>query len=140
MPLTRCCLSLRGGFSLLLLLLLLPLAARAQTRIQPGQTVNGRLAASDPTLTDGSHYHLYEYRGRAGEQVQITMRSADFDTYLAGGPLQGGELSPEDLDDDSGGGTDSRLTITLGPSGVYGIRANTLREGETGAYTLLVEV
>ncbi|MGE0158853.1 MAG: DUF4344 domain-containing metallopeptidase [Gemmatimonadales bacterium] len=130
---------LSGGL-VLLTVCLFPSAARAQARIAAGQTVSGRLAASDPTLSDGSHYQLYEYRGRAGERIQITMRSGDFDTYLAGGTLQGGELDAEDSDDDGGGGTDSQLTVTVGPTGVYGIRANSLSSGETGAYTLTVEL
>jgi hypothetical protein len=130
------------GFSVVLLAmsLLLPSALEGQTRIAAGQTVNGRLASSDPTLSDGSHYHLYQYQGRPGDRLQITMRSGDFDTYLAGGPLQGGDITAEDSDDDSAGGTDSQLTVTVGASGVYGIRANSLSEGETGAYTLTVEM
>ena len=119
---------------------LLPAAVGAQTRISAGQTVNGRLASTDPTLSDGSHYHLYEYRGSAGDRLEIIMRSDDFDTYLAGGPLEGGDIDGQDSDDDGAGGTDSRLTVTVGPSGVYGIRANSLSEGETGVYTLTVEL
>lgn len=119
---------------------LFPGAIDAQTRIAAGQTVNGRLASTDPTLPDGSHYHLYEYRGRAGDRLVITMRSDDFDTFLAGGALQGGDIDDADSDDDGAGGTDSQLTITVGSSGVYGIRANSLSEGETGAYTLTVEL
>jgi hypothetical protein len=123
-----------------LLLFLAPALLAAQTPITAGRTVTARLAANDATLTDGSHYHLYEYRGRAGEQLQITMRSDAFDSYLAGGVIQRGELSAADTDDDSAGGTDSRLTVTVGASGSYVIRANSLSSGQTGEYTLLVEV
>jgi hypothetical protein len=112
---------------------------RAQTPIAAGQTVNGTLAASDPLLDDGSHYDLYEYRGRAGDRIRITMRSSAFDAYLAGGVLQGGDLSVADTNDDGGGGTDSQLTVTVEASGVYVIRANSLSSGQTGAYTLSVE-
>jgi hypothetical protein len=126
--------------SLLLLFLLAPALVNAQARISAGQTVNGRLTDNDPTLGDGSHYHLYEYRGPVGQQIQITMRSGDFDTYLAGGVMQGGSLDAADTNDDGAGGTDSRLTVTIGPTGVYVIRANSLSGGVTGAYSLLVEV
>ena len=102
------------GLLTMLVLCLLPARMEAQTRIAAGQTLDGRLAASDPTLADGSHYHLYEYRGSAGDRLQITMRSGDFDTYLSGGPLQSGDVTAEDSDDDGAGGTDSRLTVTVG--------------------------
>ncbi|MEQ1856813.1 MAG: DUF4344 domain-containing metallopeptidase [Longimicrobiales bacterium] len=124
----------------LALLALLPALVAAQTAITPGRAVTAQLAASDPTLSDGSHYHLYQYRGRAGEQIQITMRSDAFDTYLAGGVMQSGNLDAADTDDDSAGGTDSQLTVTVGASGTYVIRANSLRAAQTGEYTLLVEV
>jgi len=122
------------------LFLFLPAFADAQTRIDAGQTVSGRLTDRDPTLSDGSHYQLYEYRGRAGEQIRVTMRSDDFDAYLAGGVMQGTELNASDTNDDGAGGTDSQLTVTVGASGTYVIRANSLSGGVTGAYTLLVEV
>ncbi len=125
---------------LALLFLLSPAAVDAQTRIQAGQTLNGSLATSDPTLADDSHYDLYEYRGQAGERLRITMRSSAFDAYLAGGALQGGALTQEVTNDDGGGGTDSQLEVTVGASGVYGIRANSLSAGQTGAYTLTVEL
>ncbi|MBM4183559.1 MAG: hypothetical protein FJ207_04950 [Gemmatimonadetes bacterium] len=124
----------------LLALLLLPALAHAQKRINAGQTVTARLTDRDPTLSDGSHYQLYEYRGRAGERLQITMRSDDFDTYLGGGVMQGGSLNASDTDDDGAGGTDSRLTVLVGASGIYVIRANSLSGGVTGEYTLLVYV
>ena len=131
--------SIRGAWAPLLLALLPSLLA-AQTQITAGRTVTGRLTATDPTLADGSHYQLYEYRGQAGERLQITMRSSAFDTYMAGGTLQGNELSADDTDDDGGGGTDSQLTVTLGPTGRYVIRANSLSAGQTGEYTLTVEL
>ena len=125
-----------AGFLTCLVLALAPDAAESQTRIGAGQAVNGRLASSDPSLSDGSHYHVYEYRGSPGERIQITLRSGDFDTFLSGGPLQGGDVAVEDSDDDGAGGTDSMLEVTVGPSGAYGIRANSYSDGETGAYTL----
>ncbi|HEX2091065.1 MAG TPA: DUF4344 domain-containing metallopeptidase, partial [Longimicrobiaceae bacterium] len=104
-----------------------------------GQTVSGRLTASDPVLSDNSHYHLYVYRGRPGEQVLVTLRSSDFDAYLAWGRLSGDEFNQEQSDDDSGGGTNAQLVGTVGSSGTYAIRANTLRAGEVGSYTLSVQ-
>ncbi len=87
----------------LVLVVLAPASVAAQTPITPGRAVTARLANSDPTLGDGSHYHLYQYRGRAGEQIQVTMRSDDFDTYLAGGVVENGTLTADDTDDGGAG-------------------------------------
>lgn len=112
--------------------LLLPIAA--------GETVNARFQVSDPKMDDGSHYHLYMFRGTAGQQVVITMRSEDFDAYLVGGSMDGSRFVESESDDDGAGGTDARLTVTLGATGLYVVRANTLEAGETGAYTLTLQV
>ncbi|HEX5727488.1 MAG TPA: hypothetical protein VFX98_18595 [Longimicrobiaceae bacterium] len=121
--------------------LVLPAEASAQPgSIRAGQTVRGELSSSDPTLDDGSHYDIWTYRGGAGETITITMRSDEFDAYLAFGQIVRGECEDEcETDDDGAGGTDARLTVTLDEAGEYEIRANSLSEGETGAYTLAVE-
>lgn len=107
--------------------------------IAAGQTINGQFTSSDPTLSDNSHYRIYQYRGTPGEQITVTLRSSDFDAYLSGGGLVNGSLNVETSDDDGAGNRDARITATIGPAGVYGIRANTLYAGETGRYTLTVE-
>ncbi|HEU0079082.1 MAG TPA: hypothetical protein VFQ76_15620, partial [Longimicrobiaceae bacterium] len=107
--------------------------------IAMGQTVSGRIDTSDPKLSDNTHYDLYVYRGRPGEQVLVTLRSTAFDAYLAWGRMAGDDFTSEATDDDSGGGTNSQLVATVGSSGTYAIQANTLRAGETGSYTLSVE-
>ena len=114
--------------------------APAQPYIRAGETVRGELSATDPVLDDDSHYDIWRYQGRAGERLTITLRSDDFDAYLAFGQMDGGECRDEcDTDDDGGGDTDSRLVVTLTRDGEYHIRANSLEGGETGAYTLTVE-
>ncbi len=114
--------------------------AAAQQTITLGQTVRGRIEASDPMLEDGSHYDIWNYRGRAGERITITLRSSDFDADLAFGKMNGGQCGDDcENDDDGAGGTDSRVTVTLSSAGTYQIRANTLEGGETGAYTLEVQ-
>lgn len=114
-------------------------AAAQVASIGPGQTVNGRLDTSDGLLTDESYFDLYEYRGQPGEAIVVTLRSSDFDAYLQGGPASGGDMTVEDTDDDGAGGTDARLSVTIGPSGVYRIRANSFGGGQTGAYSLSLE-
>lgn len=120
--------------------LMAALPAAAQSVIRPGETVRGSLTGSDRRLDDGSSYDCFRLQARAGERVAVTLRSNDFDAYLA--VVEGRDCSASDsaeTDDDGAGGTDSLVRMTLG-DGPYSIRANSLSEGETGAYTLSVEV
>ncbi|WP_420472292.1 peptidase [Brevundimonas sp. FT23042] len=111
----------------------------AQSIIRPGDAVEGQLSRADRLLDDGSFYDCFNLQAPAGERVQITLRSGDFDAYLA--VVQGADCpAGGDVggDDDGAGGTDSRAEVTIGPGG-YSIRANSLNAGETGRYTLTVE-
>jgi hypothetical protein len=112
------------------------LARTTLPRITAGQQVSGRLASGDFVLSaDDSFADGYIYEGRAGEQITVILRSGSFDAWLVvddpNGPLR-------QTDDDSAGGTDSQLTLTLPHAGRYLIVANTLRARATGEYTLTV--
>ncbi|HEX8392911.1 MAG TPA: DUF4344 domain-containing metallopeptidase [Longimicrobium sp.] len=113
--------------------------AHAQQPIRAGQTISGQLTSSDPKLGDDSFYDLYVYRGRPGERITITLMSSAFDTYLGGGATQALALEGGDTDDDGAGGTNSRLLATVGSSGTYVIRVNSLAANQTGAYTVSVQ-
>ena len=113
--------------------------AAAQGPLAYGQTARGELGADDPQADDGSYYDVWTFTGRAGQRVSITMRSDDFDAYLAVGrdAVECGDDCH--TDDDGAGGTDAAVIFTLPASGRYEIRANSLLEGETGAYTLTLQ-
>lgn len=111
-----------------------PLDANRVVRM--GATVNGRLTASDPKLSDNTAFHAYYFNGFEGDRVSVTMRSSAFDAYLHFGQLGGSAAIA--TDDDSGGGTNSRVTVTLPATGTYVILANVLSGGSVGAYTLEV--
>jgi hypothetical protein len=105
--------------------------------ISSGQTVRGALTTNSFTRSDdGTFANGYIYNGRAGETITVTMRSTDLDSWLViddpNGPMH-------EFDDDSGGGNDSRLTVTLPHDGPYLIVANTVSKGVTGSYTLTVQ-
>lgn len=123
----------------LLLPAALALPAAGQGSIEVGQTVTGRLTSGSPTLDDGSHYELFRLRLREGQRVAVTLRSDDFDAYLAVGRFADVECQEDcETDDDGAGGRDARLTYRAERSGTFTIRVNTLSEGETGDYTLTV--
>lgn len=110
--------------------------AAAQGDIRPGQTVEGELSSSDPVLDDDTHYDAWRFRGQAGHTYAVTLRSDEFDAYLAVGSSAGPGCGDCETDDDGGGGTDARVEFRVSSSGAYEIRANSLSQGETGAYTL----
>jgi hypothetical protein len=121
------------------LLLLAAAPAAAQETIRPGQSVSGRLSASDPTLDDGSHYDVWRFPVQAHHRYRVTLRSDDFDAYLSVGSTALPECDDCESDDDGAGGTDAQVEITGGADGTFEIRANSLSEGETGDYELTLE-
>lgn len=127
--------------SILLLpaLLLLAAPAAGQSVIQPGQSVTGALSAADPALDDGSHYDVWRFQGQALHRYRVTLRSDDFDAYLAVGEEAGPECGACATDDDGAGGTDAEVEYTGIVDGTVEIRANSFSDGETGRYELTLE-
>lgn len=100
-----------------------------------GQTATSDLGSDDQKLEDDSFYELWVFQGEAGSRVTITMRSGDFDAYLTIRDASGESIGS---DDDTGGGTDAQVTVTIPSNGRIAIVANSLGEGETGRYTLQI--
>ncbi len=111
--------------------------AAAQTTLRPGQTVQGELTTSDPTLGDGSHYDCFVLPTRQGQRLQIDQTSEAFDSYLTIGLGTCEAPSDPESDDDGGGGLNSRL-VHVAQGGALTIRVNSLAAAETGAYRLSV--
>lgn len=124
---------------LLPLLLLAAAPAAAQDVIRPGESVTGRLSASDPTLGDGSHYDVWRFPVQARHRYRVTLRSDDFDAYLSVGANTAENCGDCTNDDDGAGGTDAQVEFTGRADGTYQIRANSYDEGETGEYQLTLE-
>ncbi|MFO7546216.1 MAG: PPC domain-containing protein [Trueperaceae bacterium] len=84
-----------------------------------GATLEGELTADDgQNFKDGSYLDVYVLYGVAGEQVRLTARSADFDTYLTVYDPMGYVLDAND-DDWNGYGSDSALQLDLPETGRY---------------------
>lgn len=129
----------KGAYTLLLEEGPVSTPAVLQGTLSIGSSVTGSLSETDPLLDDDSHYDLWSYRGRSGETIRVTLRSEDFDAYLSFGEMDGDDFTELESDDDGAGGTDAKLTVTLGADRDYIVRVNSLSEDETGDYTLLLE-
>ena len=130
----------RGGFTLIVEEAPPPRPAVAQP-IAPGETTQGMLDEGSPFLYEGNgdvYYQLYRLEARAGQQLAIAMESADFDTFLAFGPLRGSEVEVASSNDDSGESSNSYLRVSIAADGTYGIQARALSPNEVGAFTLAV--
>ncbi len=103
------------------------------TAISIGQTLSGQLTSADCQLSDGSFVDFYVFSGSQGQQVTVSMNSAQFDTYL-GLSDESGAFTRED--DNGGGGTNSRIVATLPATGLYAILANSLYANQFGNYSL----
>ncbi|MEQ8997398.1 MAG: trypsin-like peptidase domain-containing protein [Coleofasciculus sp. B1-GNL1-01] len=99
-----------------------------------GTVIPGRLDQGSHVLADdNSFFDIYAFEGRAGQQVQIDMTSGEIDSYLILLDPNGNDLAQ---DDDSGGGTNARLFVTLPSDGIYLLMANAYEAGQTGSYNL----
>lgn len=108
--------------------------------VSAGQEVSGALEESDAVMEEESFYDYWTYRGSANERIRVTMRSEDFDTFVAVGTLSGATFTELASNDDGGeDGTNSQVEVTLPSNGTFVIRTNALSGGSTGAYTLRVE-
>jgi serine protease Do len=104
-------------------------------QIMRGQTMSGQLSPNDPRLSDSSVFQAWTFVGTAGETIVMDVTSAEFDAYAL---IQNSNSQKLAADDDSGGGTNARITFTLPYSGAYRLIANTYRQGSYGAFSLTV--
>ena len=102
-----------------------------------GQTQSGSLSSDAPTLRSGEYMQAYALNGRAGDRIELRLRSAGFDPYVfITGP---DDFSAANDDDETGeDGTNSRLIVTLPADGEYQVVATSFEPGETGDFILAV--
>jgi len=111
----------------------LPALAVAQQPLRLGSEVAGTLRPGDDRLDSGEYRDLYEFEGRAGQQIGLRLSSDDFDPYLmVRGP---GDFS-EDNDDASEADRSALLNLRLPADGTYRITATSYESGERGSYHL----
>lgn len=108
-----------------------------RTAIVVGDTRTGTLTADAATSAEGYRADVYAFSGAAGDRVQISVASDDFDTYLSLVGPDGGVVA----EDDDGGqiGTNSRLTQTLAVAGEYLVEVRAFADNGEGRYELALE-
>jgi hypothetical protein len=108
----------------------------APTSIEAGQAVSGALALTDPTLNDATYYDRFVFNGQVGETYEIAVNAEPFDVIVGARS----SLVEDDYktDDDSGGGTNAKLTYTVTTPGPQTIRVTSLGEEALGAYTISI--
>ncbi|WP_339929691.1 caspase family protein [uncultured Brevundimonas sp.] len=110
-----------------------PFVAHAQERLHTGSEVTGTLRSDDDRLDSGEYRDLFEFHGRAGQQIGLRLSSDDFDPYLM---VRGPEGFSEDNDDASDSDQTALLNLRLPRDGAYNITATSYASGERGTYRL----
>ena len=100
------------------------------------QNLTGELAQGDTQLQSGEFIDTYPLQGVAGQRVEISLASQQFDTYVA---ISGPNGFQEYNDDDTANNTrNSRLVTTLPANGEYTVHVTSYAAGEVGAYQLSI--
>ncbi len=111
----------------------LSLGAAEINNIEYTQTVNGVLTETESTAG-------YRFTGQEGDVITILLQSSEFDAYLSLTQADSEDSYALMTDDDSGGGSDSRIgPFTLPETGDYIITVSSYDSTVTGAYTLTLD-
>ena len=96
----------------------------------------GTLGPGDATLRSGEYVDTHEFVGRPGQRVRVDLRSDDFDTYLILKDPNGEQQENDDFEGTSRSVIDADIT----ESGTYRVLVTSYSEGETGSYTLAIDL
>ena len=113
------------------------------TAIVSGTPLTQSLATTDCTTTAGNgtatngYYDTFTFSGTSGQSVTITNNSTAFDAFLRLNNPSGTLVAS---DDDSNGGTNSKITYTLAATGTFTILATSYAGGSTGSYTVALTI
>lgn len=99
-------------------------------------TLTGQLDSQSTRSDQGSYFNTHSFEGIAGQSVVIEMDGTQFDSVLVLQDPSGQKIAEND---DSQGGTNSRVVITLPTTGRYTLVARSYSAGGTGNYTLSLQ-
>ncbi|BAY37669.1 serine protease [Nostoc sp. NIES-2111] len=106
-----------------------------------GRVINGSLAPGDRIRENGSYVNLYQFQGRAGQQIVIEMTSQKINSVLSLYQVvessEGTGFKEIAENDDRGPGDfNAQIETRLPEDGVYLIIASSQEREETGNYSL----
>ena len=105
--------------------------------IAGGGVQRDRLEAGDATLTSGEYRDDFTFSGERGQEAVIDLHSSDFDPYLIVYTPSGEQF---DNDDYEGDVSRSLIAFVLDETGTYEVTVTSYQEGESGDYTLQMDV
>lgn len=112
-------------------------ARRATARtITASRPVEGRLTSSDPVFGDESHFQVWKFASRAGQDVSITLTSREFDAFLMLVAAAGSTEQPLQMAIGDTATRAAQLAFRIPADGEYLIVVNTQAARATGRYQL----
>lgn len=114
-----------------------PAGGRRGTAAEASQRFTGELEDGDAELRSGEYYDTHTIQARRGQQITATLESDDFDTYVIISPPQGEQVENDDF---NGSERRSQVSLEAATDGAYRILVTSYEPGETGSYTLTVQV
>jgi hypothetical protein len=107
-------------------------------KLEKGRTVySGNLLKTDLRFRNQKIHKLFSVEFEAGRTYQIDQASGRFDSYLYLEDPDGNIVAE---DDDSGGNLNARIVHQAAKAGRFHIIATSLEGGNTGAFTLTVQL
>jgi hypothetical protein len=101
--------------------------------LEPAIDRTAMLELRDERDISGRHFDTYVFEVQEGGSLAVDMSSGDFDAYLFLWDPRGEEIYQ---DDDSGGDTNARLSVSGATGGTWTIYATSSDHGQTGEYRI----
>lgn len=127
-----------GEFSLTVTVLPAPAPARPQALRLDTETKAMLDESSARDEDDDRPYALWTVSGRRNQEVVVRLNAEAFDPYVEFGQLQNNRFTSSASDDDSGGGLNARLRVTLDNSGRGVVKVTSASGDASGEYTVFV--
>lgn len=114
-----------------------PMLIWAQKPILPlNQVQQGTLSPSDSKRSSQSYFDTYQFEGKKGDKITITLSSSILDPYLMMTLPNGKQLEKDDISPQN---STAEITTILEENGVVYVTATTYHPNQLGAYTILLQ-